>query len=116
MKTKSKKASVAKYKRTVEWDEDDQIWVVKFPELPGCSTHGATAEEAMKNGDEALALYLESLKARGIQPPAPISMIKASGNFMIRTTPELHKKLMIRAEEKETSMNKLFEEILKASV
>jgi len=112
VKKKSKVPTLPKYKRTIEWDDDDQIWVVIFPELPGCSTHGKTIEEAVQNADDALKLYLESLAARGIQAPEPVSTLKASGKFMVRTNPELHKRLLVMASNKEKSMNKLVEEIL----
>ena len=35
------------------------------PALPGCFTYGASREEALVNVREAIALYLEDLKASG---------------------------------------------------
>lgn len=44
-------------------------YVVEVPSLPGCMTEGDTFEEAVANAREAITLYLESLRARGL--PAP---------------------------------------------
>jgi predicted RNase H-like HicB family nuclease len=115
-KKKSQVALKAKYKHSIEWDEEDKIWVVRFPELPGCSSHGATVEEAVKNGEEALALYLEACASQGIEVPQPISLVKASGKFMVRTRPEIHKRLLKMAADKNKSMNKLVEEILEDGI
>jgi predicted RNase H-like HicB family nuclease len=40
-------------------------YVASVPALPGCHTQGETLEEAERNIIEAIALYLESLAARG---------------------------------------------------
>src|SRR5579864_1467654 len=34
-----------RYSMLIQWDEDDQIYVVTVPELLGCRTHGKTYEE-----------------------------------------------------------------------
>jgi antitoxin HicB len=38
---------------------------VFVPALPGCFTQGETIEEAMEMAEEAISLYLESLKLDG---------------------------------------------------
>ena len=40
-------------------------YVAFVPSLPGCHTQGETLEETERNVKEAIALYLESLIARG---------------------------------------------------
>lgn len=45
--------------------------LVSHPELPGCMSSGWTIEEALENLTDATKLYLEDLKARGLQPPKP---------------------------------------------
>lgn len=50
-----------------------------FPALPGCHTWGKTYEEAVKNSEEALTVYLETLTAHGDAIPeekvsAPVSL------------------------------------------
>jgi predicted RNase H-like HicB family nuclease len=40
-------------------------YVAFVPALPGCHTQGETLEETERNVREAIAVYLESLAARG---------------------------------------------------
>ena len=40
-------------------------YVAFVPALPGCHTQGETLEEAERNVEEAVALYLDSLLAHG---------------------------------------------------
>ncbi|MBI2268506.1 MAG: type II toxin-antitoxin system HicB family antitoxin [Candidatus Blackburnbacteria bacterium] len=44
-------------------------YVAFVPSLPGCHTQGDTIEEAEKNIQEAIELYLESLEAHGEKIP-----------------------------------------------
>jgi predicted RNase H-like HicB family nuclease len=45
--------------------ENDGGYVVSVPALPGCVSQGDTREEALKNIEEAIELYLEDVKAAG---------------------------------------------------
>ncbi|MBE0481720.1 MAG: type II toxin-antitoxin system HicB family antitoxin, partial [Dehalococcoidia bacterium] len=54
-----------KYKVVVEPQEEGG-YTVYVPALPGCVSQGETVEEATANIMEAIELYLESLKERGI--------------------------------------------------
>ena len=53
------------YALTVEPHEDEEGYLAYFPSLPGCQTWGATYEEAVKNAEEALEVYIETLAAHG---------------------------------------------------
>jgi len=61
-----------RYRVLVEQDEDG-VYVVEVPVLPGCISQGKTRPEALENIREAIAAYLESLKARGEPVPPPIT-------------------------------------------
>ncbi|MDP2728187.1 MAG: type II toxin-antitoxin system HicB family antitoxin [Dehalococcoidia bacterium] len=41
------------------------------PELPGCTSHGDTPEEAIQNLEDARRLYIETLLEKGIDIPLP---------------------------------------------
>jgi len=45
-----------KYKMIIEWSEEDNCFLVGFPDFPGQKwrTHGETYKEAVENGTEAL--------------------------------------------------------------
>lgn len=59
------------YTMIIQWDEDDEIFVVNVPELPGCMTHGKTYEEAVKQGKEATEGWLDVAKSLGRPIPQP---------------------------------------------
>ncbi len=60
------------YSMQLVWDPDDCIYVVSVPELPGCMTHGATAEEAARKGREAIASWLGAARDWHDPIPAPL--------------------------------------------
>ena len=54
------------YSLIVEWSDDDQKFVVSFPEFGDLAhTAGATYAEAVRNGEEALALLVETYQQEG---------------------------------------------------
>jgi antitoxin HicB len=61
-----------KYRVLIEQDEDG-VFVVEVPSLPGCVSQGSTRKEAIENAKEAIAAYLESLAAHGEPIPPSIA-------------------------------------------
>lgn len=61
-----------KYRVVIEPDEDG-VYVVEVPSLPGCISQGRTRAEAIDNIREAIIVYLESLDAHGDLIPPQIS-------------------------------------------
>ncbi len=59
------------YSMLIEWDTRDAIYVVTVPELPGCRTHGATYEEAVRQGQEAIETWVEGAIEDSCLLPAP---------------------------------------------
>ena len=64
-------AEASRYSMVLEWDPADRIYVVTVPELPGCMTHGATQEEAVRQGLDAIATWLAVARKWGDPIPAP---------------------------------------------
>ena len=54
-----------KFNITIERDEDG-VWVVECPAIPGCVSQGATKQEAIENINDAIALCLEVRNERGL--------------------------------------------------
>jgi predicted RNase H-like HicB family nuclease len=54
-----------KFNVTIERDEDG-VWVVECPSIPGCVSQGSTREEALDNISEAIRLCLEVRAERGM--------------------------------------------------
>lgn len=51
--------------------EEGSGFIARFPDVPGCVGIGATAEEALADGREALFACLDALKASDRALPAP---------------------------------------------
>ena len=54
-----------KFPVTIERDEDN-VFVVSCPAIPGCHSQGTTREEALANIKEAIVLCLEVRSERGM--------------------------------------------------
>ena len=54
-----------KFNVTIDRDEDG-IWVVECPAIPGCVSQGKTKDEALINVQEAIALCLEVRAEQGL--------------------------------------------------
>jgi predicted RNase H-like HicB family nuclease len=50
--------------------EEDGGYVATVPALPGCVSQGDSRQEALKNIEEAIAVYLEDMRATGEPIPA----------------------------------------------
>lgn len=59
------------YSMILEWEPQGGVYVLTVPELPGCRTHGATREEAVKNGREVIELWIDSAREDGDPIPPP---------------------------------------------
>ena len=46
-------------------------YLIEFPDLPGCMSDGATIEEAITNGVDAMRGWIEAMCAEGHPIPAP---------------------------------------------
>jgi len=51
---------------TVIYQDEDGMWIVQCPAIPGCVSQGQTREEAMGNIKEAISLCLEVRAERGM--------------------------------------------------
>ncbi len=95
------------YSYNIHYSDEDQAYVVSVAELTGCMTHGASASEALEMAHEAVEGHLEVLRSEKQPIPEPIAKIKASGDFLVRSNPELHQRLIRKShEEGYKSLNK----------
>ncbi len=54
-----------KFTVTIDRDEDG-VWVIECPAIPGCVSQGSTKEEALESIREAIHLCLEVRAERGL--------------------------------------------------
>ena len=62
-----------KYSMIIQWSEEDDCFLVGFPDFPGQQwrTHGTTYELAVSNGIEALESLIRAYEATGESLPEP---------------------------------------------
>ena len=54
-----------KYEIVLYWSNDDNAFVAEVPGLAGCMAHGDTQEAALKNVNQAIALWIDTAKEFG---------------------------------------------------
>ncbi|NJK47378.1 type II toxin-antitoxin system HicB family antitoxin [Candidatus Gracilibacteria bacterium] len=66
-----------KYRMVIQWSDEDNCFLVALPDFPGQDwrTHGATYEEAVFKGKEALESLIESYLADEETLPKPLVVI-----------------------------------------
>jgi antitoxin HicB len=85
--------------------EEGDGYSIYFPDLPGCCSDGATPEEAIENGRDALQSWLAVAQEFGDDIPRPFSAV--SGRFVQRVPRSLHARLIVRAKAEGVSLNTL---------
>jgi len=69
---------MSQYSMIIQWSEEDQLFLVTIPEFSDrvimpC-THGKTREEAIRNGEEVIEMYLEAWQVEGESIPEAITL------------------------------------------
>ena len=59
------------YSMIIQWSDEDNAYTVTVPELPGCRTHGKTYEEAVRQGQDAIATWIDGSRDLGLPIPEP---------------------------------------------
>jgi predicted RNase H-like HicB family nuclease len=59
------------YHINLSWSEEDRHWVADVPDLPFCSAHGVSAEEAARQVQSAIAQWLKVATEDGDPVPQP---------------------------------------------
>jgi len=66
---------MSKYSMTIEWSEEDRLFLVTIPEFSDLvempCTYGRNRTKAIKNGEEVIEMYLEAWKEEGTAIPKP---------------------------------------------
>lgn len=58
-----------RYEVIIYWSENDGVYLAEVPELPGCMAHGDSAETALAQVQQAIALWIEVARSEGRQVP-----------------------------------------------
>lgn len=93
------------YPILIAFEKDDGVYVVQYPDLPGCMAHGSTPTKAVKLAELIKKEWIESALEDGHAVPVPKTESEYSGKFIIRIPPALHKRLSEQAEREGRSLN-----------
>ncbi len=97
----------SKYEYSVWWSEEDGEFVATCVEFPSLSWLDAEREQALRGIVSLVDEVIEEMTAAGEKSPEPLSVRKYSGKFQLRTTPQLHARLVREASEQGVSLNAL---------
>ncbi len=62
---------MTKYEVILYWSQEDEAYIAEVPELAGCAAHGASQEEALRNAQDAISLWLDAAREFGDPIPEP---------------------------------------------
>jgi antitoxin HicB len=89
-------------------DVKDEIFVARVEELPGCSAHADTEQEALSNLRDNMRAWIGDCLESGDEVPEPVEEIELpSGKWLQRVPRSLHLKLIYLAKREGVSLNQL---------
>ncbi|HKQ05522.1 MAG TPA: type II toxin-antitoxin system HicB family antitoxin [Blastocatellia bacterium] len=60
-----------KYEIILYWSNNDNAYIAEVPELLGCMAHGDTQENALRNINQAIELWIDTAREFGDPIPEP---------------------------------------------
>lgn len=95
-----------KYCYRIIWSEEDNEFVGLCAEFPGLSWLADNQADALRGIVDLVKDSLSDMEQNGEKIPEPISLRNYSGHFVVRTTPDMHRKLAMLANEAGVSLNR----------
>ncbi len=97
--TAAERAEARRYSMVISWSDDDDVFIVRFPDAPGVVTHGATLEEAAGQGEDAIITWLTGLHDAGLPVPSPLTaqttVVTAAPEFDAAHIQQLRRRLNV---------------------
>jgi predicted HicB family RNase H-like nuclease len=101
-----------KFLKIVHWSEEDRCYIGSVPGWIGPCCHGDNEIDVYKKLCAVVDEWIDIYKKDGRPLPPPTAK-KFSGRFVLRTGPELHQALTVRALINEESLNTFIVKALK---
>lgn len=97
-------------------DGDDEGYEAKIPKFPGATVYGDNIDELHEGVLHMIDFLCEERikEGRPIPPPDVKPSESFKGKIMVRTSPEIHKKLYYEAKANQLSLNKYIEKKLQS--
>ena len=106
------KASAKLYLKVVEWSEEDRCFIGSAPPLIGQCCHGQSEAVVLAQLQIIVEEWVTELLAHGKTLPAATANRSYSGKFVVRVTPEVHKKVALKALARGASLNQFVADAL----
>jgi predicted HicB family RNase H-like nuclease len=101
----AKIAIVDQYTYRAEWSPERGEYVGMCLEFPSRYSRAPTAHQAIAEIEQMINDEVRELLADDRSPPASLTDRRYSGRFVVRTSSELHARLMVDANEQGVSFN-----------
>lgn len=102
----------SKYTYQVMWSEEDHEFVATAAEFSSLSWLDSGPQEAISGLAHLVSEVVSDMKDTGERIPIPLGSRNYSGQFNVRTSPSLHRKLSIEAQREGISLNALINQKL----
>ena len=103
------KEAARRFLKIVEWSDEDRCYVGSAPPLIGQCCHGKTEAAVLAQLQAIVVEWAESLIADGKPLPPGSANRKFSGKFDVRMSPEIHRKIALKAMAHGDSLNRRVE-------
>ncbi len=100
------------YAYRVLWSEEDREFVGLCAEFPSLSWLDKKQEAALTGIVKLVTQAIADMRKNGEVIPEPLALRDYSGKFVVRTTPEIHRKLALKSAETGISLNRLINSLL----
>ncbi len=104
-----------RYLKIVEWSEEDSCYVGSIPGWIGKCCHGNDELKVFQELSKILNEWVDIYSKEGRPLPKPTHK-KYSGKFLLRTGPELHQALTLKALNEGESLNNFLVKKLKSVI
>ena len=96
------------YPAEVFWSDEDEGFIARANDLPGCSAWGKTQADALAYLSDAIEAWIGAARRAGnpVPPPSdPAEANRYSGKFLVRLPKSLHAELARKAQQENISLN-----------
>lgn len=101
-----------KYSYRILWSEEDKEFIGLCAEFPSLSWLAGDQVAALHGIVNLVKNVVADMRKKGADIPEPLSLRKYSGRFLVRTTPDLHRRLALKASEGGVSLNRYINDVL----
>jgi predicted HicB family RNase H-like nuclease len=97
--------STYRYTHRAEYAPESGEYVGGCLEFPAHYSRAPTAHGAIEGIEQIVEEIVADLESCGAKPPDSVTDRRYSGNFVVRTSPQLHSRLVVEANEQGVSLN-----------